>query len=58
MQLDVFGSNIFDKGYYTATVAQALGALLGVTNTTTGATVFRGFLGDPRRFGARLSIKF
>ena len=57
-QFDVFGSNIFDKGYYTATVAQALGGLLGVTNATTGATVFRGFLGDPRRFGVRLTFKF
>ena len=57
-QFDVFGSNIFDKGYYTATVAQALGGLLGINNAATGATVFRGFLGDPRRFGVRLSIKF
>ena len=57
-QLDVFGTNLFDRGYYVATVAQVLGAVMGINNGANGATVFRGFLGDPRRFGVRLSYKF
>ena len=57
-QLDLFGSNIFDKGYYVATVAQVLGGAMGINNAQTGATIFRGFLGDPQRFGARVSYKF
>jgi iron complex outermembrane receptor protein len=57
-QLEVFGTNVFDKHYYVSTVAQVLGAQLGVNNAATGATLFRGFLGDPARFGGRLSVKF
>ena len=58
-QLDLFGSNIFDKHYYVSTVAQVVGGVIpGVTSPVTGATVYRGFLGDPARFGVRLSVKF
>ena len=57
-QVEVFGTNVFDKHYYVSTVAQVLGAQFGVTNPATGSTLFRGFLGDPARFGGRVSVKF
>ena len=58
-EVDVFGTNIFNKHYFTALNTQTLGALIpGVNNNVTGATVFRGVLGDPSRFGVRLSAKF
>ncbi|MDP9011103.1 MAG: TonB-dependent receptor, partial [Pseudomonadota bacterium] len=57
-ELDIFGSNVFDEHYYTATIAQPLASVMGATNTTTGATVYRGFLGDPARFGARVAVHF
>jgi iron complex outermembrane recepter protein len=57
-QFEVFGTNVLDAHYYTATIAQPLASVMGATNTTTGATVFRGFLGDPARFGARVAVHF
>ena len=58
-KFDLFGTNIFNKHYLVATVAQPFGNIMpGVNNTTTGATLFRGFLGDPARYGARLSVSF
>ncbi len=57
-QADLFGSNIFDKHYYTASIAQPLAAQMGATDPATGATLFRGFLGDPARYGARFSVHF
>jgi iron complex outermembrane receptor protein len=57
-QLDFFGTNVFDKHYLVTTVAQVLGAVMGINNPATGATIYRGFLGDPARYGARISAKF
>ena len=58
-QFDIFGTNVADAHYNIATIDQVLGAVIpGVDNTKTGATVYRGFLGDPSRFGVRLSGKF
>ena len=57
-QFELFGSNVFDKHYYNTTVAQVAGSILGVNNTVTGATLYRGFLADPARYGARISFKF
>ena len=57
-KLDLFGENIFDKHYFVTTVAQTLGAAMGINDTATGTTVFRGFLGSPANFGARLSVNF
>jgi iron complex outermembrane receptor protein len=57
-EFEIFGSNVFDAHYYTSTIAQPLAAQMGATNTTTGATVYRGFLGDPARYGARFSVHF
>ena len=54
----LFGTNVFNKIYYTTTVAQVLGNIIGVTSTTTGETVFRGNLGEPARYGVRLSFDF
>ena len=55
----VFGTNILDKRYLVALNPQTLGALIpGVNDATTGATIFRGPLGDPARVGVRLSTKF
>lgn len=57
-KIEFFATNLFDKRYYVATIPQVLGALLGVNDTTNGATLYRGFLGDPRKIGARASINF
>jgi iron complex outermembrane receptor protein len=71
-QLDLFGTNVFNKAYYVAGLPQVLGAAMGInnpgTNPTTAAvnnntnapgdTVFNGWLGDPARFGIRFSVKF
>jgi iron complex outermembrane receptor protein len=57
-QFDAFGTNVFDEHYFVATVAQVLGAAMGVNSTATGATLYRGFLGDPARFGVRVSARF
>ena len=57
-KLDLFGENIFDKHYFVTTVAQTLGAAMGINNNTTGTTVYRGFLGSPANYGARLSVNF
>ena len=56
--VEAFGLNVFNKHYYVATVAQPLGEIMGINVGATGATLFRGFLGDPARFGLRLSFKF
>ena len=55
---DIYGTNVFDKHYYTSTLAQPLAAQMGATNTQTGATVYRGFFGDPARYGARVAVHF
>jgi iron complex outermembrane receptor protein len=58
-QFDIFGSNVTNTHYYVSTTAQVLSSIMpGVNNTATGATIFRGSLGDPARFGARLTAKF
>jgi iron complex outermembrane recepter protein len=57
-QFDIFGTNVFDAHYYTSTIPQPLASIMGATNPATGATIFRGFLGDPARFGARISVHF
>ncbi len=57
-QIDLFGTNIFDKRYHVNTIAQVLGGLFGVNDPVTGATLFRGFAGDPARYGLRLSFKY
>ena len=56
--IDVFGTNVFNKNYFVALNPQTLGAQVGVNVPATGATLFRGVLGDPSRFGMRLSAKF
>ncbi len=57
-EFGIFGTNVFDKHYYTSTFAQPLASLMGANNPTTGATVYCGFLGDPARFGARVAVHF
>ncbi|MDP9084902.1 MAG: TonB-dependent receptor, partial [Pseudomonadota bacterium] len=57
-EFELFGSNVFDKHYYTTTIAQPLASVMGATNPATGATVYRGFLGDPARYGARIAVHF
>jgi iron complex outermembrane receptor protein len=54
-QLDVTGTNILNKHYFTAYFAQPLAGALGLNDTTTGNTVFRGFLGDPQEFKVKLT---
>ena len=57
-QFDLFGQNVFDKHYFTTTVAQVLGAAIGTNSNVTGSTLFRGFLGSPATYGARVSLNF
>jgi iron complex outermembrane receptor protein len=57
-QLDIFGSNLMDRHYFILFAPTPLGARLGVNDTATGATLYRGELGDPRVVGARLTAKF
>ena len=57
-QFDLFGQNVFDKHYFTTTVAQVLGAAIGTNSNVTGTTLFRGFLGSPATYGARVSLNF
>lgn len=57
-KFDIFGTNVFDRHYLVTTVAQPLSQIMGINNTTTGATVFRGFLGSPATYGARVSLNF
>ncbi|MBL4802798.1 MAG: TonB-dependent receptor [Emcibacter sp.] len=57
-QLDIFGTNIFDKHHLSLVHAQPLGIAMGVNDPVTGATLFRGYLSDPARYGVRVSAKF
>ena len=56
--LEAFGTNVLDRHYYVATIPQPLGSVMGINNGMTGATIFRGFLGDPARYGLRVNVKF
>lgn len=56
--LTAYGTNLADKLYYTDKYAQTLGGALGGANTTTGATLLRGYLGQPRTFGVKLAAQF
>jgi iron complex outermembrane recepter protein len=56
--LEAFGTNVLDRRYYVATIAQPLGTIMGINNPLTGASIFRGFLGDPARYGLRANVKF
>ncbi len=57
-QLDLTGTNILNKHYFTEYFPQTLAGALGLNNTTTGATVFRGFMGDPASVRLRLTARF
>ena len=56
--LELYGTNVLNKHYLTATEAQPLGAAMGINNTATGTTVYRGILGMPATYGVRLSLNF
>lgn len=58
LKLEIYGTNIFNKHYYQATLPQILGVIFGVNDATTGSTLYRGFLGDPRQIGARVTANF
>jgi len=57
-QLDLTGTNILNKHYFTAYFAQPLAGALGLNDPTTGNTVFRGFVGDPQEFRLKLTARF
>jgi iron complex outermembrane receptor protein len=57
-ELDVIGTNVLNKHYFVEYFPQTLAAALGLNNTATGATVFRGFLGDPAVVKVKLTAKF
>jgi iron complex outermembrane recepter protein len=57
-QLDLFGSNLLNRHDIVAVFNQPGAALMGVNNTTTGLSAYRGYLGDPMTLGVRLSAKF
>ena len=56
--VEAFGTNVLDRRYYVSTIAQPLGSIMGINNPLTGATIFRGYLGDPARYGLRANMKF
>ena len=58
LRIDLFAQNAFDKRYYVTATPQTLAAQFGGTSSTTGTTVFRGNMGDPRRIGVRVNVKF
>jgi iron complex outermembrane receptor protein len=57
-QLELAATNILDRHYYVLFAATPLGARLGVNDTATGASLYRGLLGDPRILTARLTATF
>ena len=57
-QLDLMGSNLLNKHYFTEYFPQPLAGALGLNDPTTGNTLFRGFVGDPQEFQIKLSAKF
>ena len=57
-ELDFYGKNIFDKHYFYTLYPQPDGKVLGINNPVTGATLYRGLVGDPQTFGVRLSYNF
>lgn len=56
-RLEVFATNLLDRHYFVLFAPTPLGARLGVNNPITGATLYRGELGDPRIVGLRLTAK-
>lgn len=54
----VFGENIFDKGYCTYTFPNTLDSVLGLRDSTTGGTLMRCAVGMPRQVGVRLTASF
>uniref|UniRef100_B0T6M1 TonB-dependent receptor n=1 Tax=Caulobacter sp. (strain K31) TaxID=366602 RepID=B0T6M1_CAUSK len=56
--LQIFGENLFDKGYYTYIFPNTLDNVLGLRDSTTGGTLMRGTLGTPRTVGVKLTVSF
>ena len=54
----LFGDNLTDKRYYRFLFYQTLDASFGVRNAADGSTLMRGYQGDPRTVGLRVSKKF
>ena len=56
--LTLYGTNLTNDHYFTGKFPQALDALLGVRVPATGATLYRGYLGEPIVVGVKLAGRF
>lgn len=58
LKISIFGNNLTNRQYATYTFTQVLDSLFGVRDTTTGETLLRANLNDPRTFGIRVQQSF
>jgi iron complex outermembrane receptor protein len=58
LRLAIFAENLTDERYYNLKFAQTLAGPMGVNVPATGATLYRGYQGAPRTFGASLTKVF
>jgi iron complex outermembrane recepter protein len=56
--LALYGENLTNVKYFTSKIVEPLDSLFGVRNAATGATLLRGYVGDPLTFGGRISKSF
>ena len=54
----LFGDNLLNEKYFKSMFTQTLDGNFGVRDPLTGSTLMRGYLGNPRTFGVRLSKTF
>ncbi len=54
----LFGDNLLDEQYFKSMFTQTLDGNFGVRDPLTGSTLMRGYLGNPRTYGVRLSKTF
>ena len=57
-QLDLYAENVLNRHYFVYKAPTTLGPALGLSNPLTGATLYRGLLGDPQVLGIRFSVNF
>jgi iron complex outermembrane recepter protein len=56
--LALYGENLTNVKYFTSKIVEPLDSLFDVRNAATGATLLRGYVGDPLTFGGRISKSF
>ena len=56
--VSLFGDNLTDEDYFTATVAQPFDNLLGLRDPVSLGTVMRGQVAEPRTYGVSFKVSF